>query len=263
MKKTTPRQVQGVQGVEIGLKLAFVLASAHGPLALRDLAQAAGLAPSKAHRYLVSLCRSGLIEQLGRHGEYDLGEGAVALGLAAQRRRDEYQMADDAAAQLCDTTHQTVSVIVWGSHGPTVVRRRECLRPVTVITPIGTVISVSASASGRVFAAFMPAKIIDPLIAAEFAAGRKPTHLGRTLNKKSLRALIATIRRQRLSQVRGDLVSGIDAWAAPVFNHEGRIAMVLTIVGTHGAIDTAPRGKHAPALAQTAAALSKRLGFRE
>jgi len=39
----------------------------------------------------------------------------------------------------------------------------------------------------------LTAKVIDPLIDAEFAAGRKPTHLGRTLNKKSLRALIATL----------------------------------------------------------------------
>jgi DNA-binding IclR family transcriptional regulator len=261
MKKAR-REAQGVQGVEIGMRLVSALASADGPLALRQLAQATGLAPSKAHRYLVSLCRTGLVEQFGRLGEYDLGQGAVTLGLAAQQRRDEYQLADETAGGLRDATRQTVSVIVWGNHGPTVVRRKEWLRPITVFTPIGTVLSVTASASGRVFAAFMP-EVAGPLIAAEFSSGSKPTYLGRALDRKGFNSLLAAIKKQRLSHVRGDLVSGIDAWAAPVFNHERRIAMVLTTLGTHGTIDLTASGKHARALLRAADDLSRRLGHRQ
>lgn len=52
---------QGVNGVEIGLRLAFALARSPGPMALKALARAARLPPSKTHRYLVSLCRAGVV----------------------------------------------------------------------------------------------------------------------------------------------------------------------------------------------------------
>src|ERR1700691_3384611 len=71
--KWAARAQQGVQGVEIGLRIAYALANAPGPMALRDLAAATRLAPSKVHRYLVSLCRSGMVEQDGTNGRYDLG----------------------------------------------------------------------------------------------------------------------------------------------------------------------------------------------
>ena len=55
------KQQQGVQGVETGLRLAFALAHSPGPMALKELASAAKLPSSKAHRYLVSLCRAGIV----------------------------------------------------------------------------------------------------------------------------------------------------------------------------------------------------------
>src|SRR5688500_6620736 len=113
-KKKTRKPQQGVQGVEIGLRLAFALARAPGPLALRELARAAGLPTSKAHRYLVSLCRASMVRQDGPNGRYDLGTGALQLGLAAQRRLDEFRLADEAIAALYEETGLTVGLAVWG-----------------------------------------------------------------------------------------------------------------------------------------------------
>ena len=64
---------QGVQSVEVGLRLFKVLAAASAPLMLKDLAAAARMPPAKAHRYLVSLSRAGLVEQNSATGLYDLG----------------------------------------------------------------------------------------------------------------------------------------------------------------------------------------------
>jgi hypothetical protein len=44
------KEAQGIQSMELGLRLLTVLATARGPMALRDLSAAAGVSPSKAHR---------------------------------------------------------------------------------------------------------------------------------------------------------------------------------------------------------------------
>ena len=53
---------RGIQSVEIGLRVAKILADSPGALQLKELAARAGLSASKTHRYLVSLARVGLVE---------------------------------------------------------------------------------------------------------------------------------------------------------------------------------------------------------
>ena len=51
----------GIQSVEVGYALLDVLAHSPGPMMLRDLAAAAHMSAAKAHRYLVSFQRLGLV----------------------------------------------------------------------------------------------------------------------------------------------------------------------------------------------------------
>ena len=53
----------GVNSVEVAGVLLRVLAEARGPPALADLSRATAMPSAKAHRYMVSLARAGLVEQ--------------------------------------------------------------------------------------------------------------------------------------------------------------------------------------------------------
>lgn len=256
------KKQQGVQGVEIGLGLAFALARAPGPLALRELAGEAGLPPAKAHRYLVSLCRAGMVRQVGPNGRYDLGTGALQLGLAAQRRLDEFRLADDAIEALYEETGLTVGLAVWGDHGPTVIRRKEGAHAVTVSTRVGTTMSVIRSNAGRLFAAFLPRAVVAPFIEAEFKRGVLASYMGRPLDRAAFEQLLERVREQGLCRNRGGTVAGIDAASAPVFDSEGRIAMVISIMGARGAIDLAVDSAPVRALRRAGRTLSEKLGFR-
>ncbi|MGE3926449.1 MAG: IclR family transcriptional regulator [Lautropia sp.] len=255
------RPQQGVQGVEIGMRVAFVIASHGEAMTLRDLAKAAGVGPSTAHRYLVSLCRAGMVEQ-HTDGRYDLGHGALTLGLSAQGRLDEYRIAGDVIDALHAETGLTVTVSAWGTHGPTIVRRKEPVRAVTVNTRVGSVMPVISSASGRVFAAFLPRAVVEPIVVNEFRAGVKATRFGKRLSRKAFDDVIDEIRAGALSAVQGDLLSGVDAFAAPVFDHERQVIMVIAILGTAGTVDLDMAGRHALALKRATERFSARLGFR-
>jgi DNA-binding IclR family transcriptional regulator len=260
MKQKTSRRQQGVQGVEIGLRIAFHLAEARRPLSLGDLAKAAGLAPSKVHRYLVSLGRAGVIEQNPSNNRYDLGRGALVLGLAALNRLDVYRLADQIIQDLYDEIGVGVSAMIWGNNGPTVIRRIEPLDRVMVTTRIGTVISVVSSASGRLFAAFLPAHVVDPKIDAEFAGGRQFTSMGEPISRNDFRAIVEKARKEQLAVVRGDFLKGFDAIAAPVFGHDGQIVLTISIVAAEGSIDFSAGGRPIHALQKAARTLSARLG---
>lgn len=255
------REVQGVQGVEIGVRIALCLARGEGPMTLGEIAQAAGLHRSKVHRYLVSLCRVGLVEQNGRNGRYDLGAEALTLGLAAQGRIDLFRHAEDALEQLQLRTEATMSAAVWGTYGPTIVRRKEPLRLVSVNTRVGSVLPVSTSAGGRLFAAFLPREIIEPLLTREAEQGLELRYMGQVVSWDDFfPVLVQKIREEGISRARGDQLVGIDAVAAPVFNLDGKLVMTLTAMGPHGTLDLDLDGPVVQALREGAEQLSRRLG---
>ena len=73
---------QGIQSIEVGFRLLSVLAATNRPMMLRDIAKGAAMPAAKAHRYMVSFLRVGIVEQDVGSGRYDLGAYALELGLS-------------------------------------------------------------------------------------------------------------------------------------------------------------------------------------
>ncbi|MDE1570332.1 IclR family transcriptional regulator [Aquabacter sp. P-9] len=255
------RQQQGVDKIELGLEIAFILARGPEAMHLGEIAKAADLPPSKVHRFLVSLCRSNLVEQDPMDGKYHLGGGAIALGLAAQNRLDAFRLGDQALRALHDATGQNCALVVWGDRGPTVVRRIEPFQPITVSSRIGSSIPVLNSASGRVFAAFLPSSVTRPLIETELASGLKPTIAGRQVSLARFERMLGDVRATGLAEALGDLFHGFDSLSAPVFDSAGGVPMALSLLGSAGAFSRERGGEaYRETLVESARQLSAKLG---
>src|SRR6516162_7068603 len=157
---------RGIGSVEVGGELLRVLTEADGPMMLRDLAASADMTAAKAHPYLVSDMRLGLIEQDRASGRYELGPLALQMGLASMRRLNPVRIATEAIADLVLRINQTVALSVWGNHGATVVRIEEGTAAVHVNMRVGSIMSLLGTATGRVFAAFLPPKMTETFIAS-------------------------------------------------------------------------------------------------
>ncbi|HEX6978233.1 MAG TPA: IclR family transcriptional regulator [Alphaproteobacteria bacterium] len=253
-----PAERQGIQSVEFGAQLLRALAEAPAALGLKEVAGRAGMSASKAHRYLVSLIRVGLVQQDAMTGRYDLGTLALTVGLAALGRLDPVKVGRWAAAAFRTRVDETVLIAVWGNRGPTVVGWEESSKPVTVNVRVGSVIPLLSSATGRVFLAHAPAEHTRALVEAELAdlRARRPDDLDALAPDR----LVAEVRRYGLGRVDGDLLPGISALAAPIFDHAGRLSLVLTALGHHGVFDSRWDGVVATTLKEIAAAASRRLG---
>jgi DNA-binding IclR family transcriptional regulator len=160
-------QSRGIQSIEVGGRLLQALAHEGSPLALKDLAQAAGMSPGKAHPYLVSFIRLGLVERETEGGRYGLGPLALRMGLIGLQQYDPVRLATPLIDELAAATGHTVAIAVWGHRGPTLVRIAEAPSPVHVSMRHGTVMSIPDTASGRLFAAFGPADAVRAALAAE------------------------------------------------------------------------------------------------
>lgn len=262
-RRTQLRKVsaqQGIQSVEIGAQLLGVLAEAAGPLTLRDLAAAAGMSSSKAHRYLVSFARSGLVQQDAGTSRYDLGPMSLKLGLAALSRRNAVRFATEALIELNQKLDKTVLLSVWGLHGPTVVGMYDSSQILICNLNVGSVIPLLSSASGRVFLAFLPRSTTQRMVERELKGALTQIAASRVRTMKDVDAIVAEIRKTRIGTTREELVPGMSAAAAPIFDHEGRIVASIATFGISGGDELAAPGSPVSLLVRAAAGVSTRLG---
>ncbi|WP_044845140.1 IclR family transcriptional regulator [Burkholderia sp. USMB20] len=253
----------GVQSVDTALRVLSALIEMGPPLMLKTVAERAGMQPPKAHRYLVSFCRGGLAERDPTSGGYRLGPLAIRLGLAALRHLHVVNVAAKALGELRDEVGYTVGLAVWGAAGPTFVRFEETNDVLIVSCRPGSVMPILSSSTGRVFGAYMPRSITDPFIRRELAG--KP-HPGASLasvpriTKQQMEALFEQVHEQGMAQVRGDLNPGLHGLSAPVLDHAGALAGVITVMGPAGIIDVELDGPIAQALRMRARLISQGMG---
>ncbi len=250
--QAAPRTSRGIQSVEVGGQLLKALVHTGRPMALKDLAREAGMTAAKAHPYLVSFGKLGLIEQDPSSGHYGLGSLAMQLGLISLQQKDPVRMALAELPGLALRVGATVAISVWGNHGPTIIQVEQGPADVHVTMRHGTTASVRRTANGKLFAAYMPPAQVEQALAHD----GDPHALQDPLFAQEL----ASIRQQGISNVRDGLVGGIGAVAAPVFDGFGRLVLCLTAIGPMATLDVAADGAPAQHLRDTAQALSCRLG---
>lgn len=255
------KKSRGIQSIEVGGQLLQALARSTEPMMLRDLAREAGMTPAKAHPYLVSFLRLGLIEQDAATGHYEFGAFALELGLTSLHRLSAVRIATPLIAALAGEINHAVSLAVWGTYGPTVIRLEESSHPVHMVMRVGSVMAMLETATGRAFTAFLPPNIVRT------ALDTKLDRLGVGYNaKRPTRAveidlLLRDVRKRGLTRAMGDPLPGVNAFAAPVFNHAGAVVLAVTAMGPVGTFDTDWNGPVAKALLDCTNTVSRRLGF--
>lgn len=253
----------GIQSIEVGFRLIEVLTQASNALMLRDLAQAAGMNPAKAHRYLVSFQRLGVIVQDPVSGKYDLGPFTLRMGLAHLARIDAFKAARVKLAELRDEIDQTVGLAVWGNHGPTVVHWMESTFPMRVPLRLGDVMPMLESAAGRLFAAYLPARqteaLIDAALTPRPGATSAPRHPLPT-NRAEYDTVLADVRAHRAARVEGTVLPSVNAFCMPVFDATGQLVMGLMALGPESRFDARWDGPIDKALRRLAQQLSADLG---
>jgi len=259
MEHEDEKERRGIQSIEVGGQLLTALAKSGGAMSLKQLAQEAQMTAAKAHPYLVSFGKLGLVSQDPVSGRYALGRLALHMGLACLRQLNPVRLATAAAVELEQRIHHTVALAVWGNAGPTVIHLEESSHPIHMNLRAGTVMSLT-TATGLVFGAYMPARMIERFVEESMRPDAFPHIIGERRNWQEMQPALAEVREHGMARAIGQPIAGVSAFSVPVFDHNGHIVLVITIVGPTGGFEPDWDCTNARALKETAAAISADLG---
>ncbi|RPH46770.1 MAG: IclR family transcriptional regulator [Burkholderiales bacterium] len=255
-----PKVQRAVQSVEVGGRLLLALAAHRGPMSLKDLAAAATLPAARAHPYLVSYGRLGLVAQDPASGLYALGPAALQLGLAALTQLDPLKAAAPVAEALARSSGHAVALAVWGNFGPTVVRMIDAVQPLHVSMRAGTVMSLLGTATGRAFAAVLPFETLRRSLARPLGEEDRPARPLLARGDATLREIVDEYRRHGVARAAGRPMPGVNAFSAVAFDHEHQPAIVVTALGHQDSFPSAWGAPMAEAVRDAAREVSRRLG---
>jgi DNA-binding IclR family transcriptional regulator len=216
------RRQQGIQSVEVGMRVLEAIEAHGGPASLSEVAAASGMPANKAHRYLVSLGRAGFVAQDRLNGVYDLGPAARRLGVEALRRNDEVSIASARVMALRDETGHTINLSVWSESGPTIVRWDTGRHALSITFRVGSVLPLLESSVGRVFLAYLPRAQTRAVLAQQ---QRRQETGGMPAAK--VNAIAEQVSQAGFAYTTAALVPGLAALAAPVLAVDRELLMVV------------------------------------
>lgn len=252
------KERRGIQSIEVGGQLLLALANHGRPMPLRELAKAANMLPGRAHPYLVSYSKLGLVTQEPSSGYYWLGPTAIQLGLVSLKMLNPVREATPFAEALARETGHSVALSVWGTQGPTIVYLFDAIYPLHTNIRTGTLMSLAGTATGRLFAAYMPSKLIEEFMLEDHR--RLGPDIANPITPDSVKELLIEVRKHGMSRALNNPTPGICSFAAPVFDYSGNIVLGLTLMGRSGSFDFSWDGPQAQAAKRCSIEISKRLG---
>lgn len=246
---------QGIQSVELAMTVLRALEEGLGPMSLTQLAGASGMSASKAHRYLVSLGRVGLVAQSRSSGLYDMGPALRRLGMEALRRMDEVGLASEYLPGLRDRTGHAVNLAVWGDHGPVIVRWDYGSYALPITVRVGATLPLAGSSVGRVYLAHLPETLTGPVLRGEREAG-----VPNTASDAEIGRITAVVLRDGVALTTGGVIPGVTSVAAPVFAAGESLPLVVALALPARVATDEVLAAVTAELVETTAAMSAELG---
>lgn len=196
-------------------------------LGVTEIAADLGMSKAVVHRILASLRGRGLILFDESTRRYALGPMAMTLGLSYLSRLDVRRLAEPELRKLCQSTSETTTLSVRTGRSRVYVDQVTPEREVIMSVSIGLPFPLHAGASSKAFLAFLPAEEADA-----YLAGRLERLTGATVTDvPRLREELTTIRERGWAFSRGERQSGAASVAAPVYDHHGLPAAVISVCG--------------------------------
>lgn len=224
-----------------------------------DLATALQMPRTRVFRYLKTLVQMGYVRQDPATSRYRLTLKLFHLGQAIADGTQLTSVARPIMVALRDKVAQTVTLSIPEDAGMRVIDMLRVQAPVQIITRPGALVSLHASAQGKVALAWGDPKYRDRI---EAALGDQSLALqGRDI--AWLDAEIAQARDSGWAVAPEETLPGINAISAPIFDNSGAFIATITIVGSVLHIAPTPSEHMIASVLQAAREISADLGLLE
>ena len=186
-----------------------------------------------------------------------LGRKLFELGMAYRSHVDLLRDGSRIAEQLRDETGETVQLSVLDNDLMMVLLKEEGVRPLRIISQVGSRVPVNWAAAGRLLVSDMDDKALTALLTATMR--QSPTGRAVTEPKKLIRQ-IRKFRRQGFATEINETNEHAGCVAAPVLDASGRCVAALSVVAPEQRLVKANRDYLIERVMSAAEKLSQRLG---
>lgn len=233
-----------VRTVVVAAKVLDALGDMRGPVRLVDLARSLKMTLPRISRHVATLRSLQLIEKAEPEEAYRLGTKLFVLGQIALEQNALAKVCQPHMARLRDQVHRTVILSSRSGDAGSVLICVPSHESPTIIVRPGVRLELPASPSARILHAFRSAEDATP-----------PKSSDLYLEERVNFALANYFDFE--ADARG---TGIGSVAAPVFDHEDRLAGVLAVVMPSTALAAGPDAVVVRATTETAARISSAMG---
>jgi IclR family transcriptional regulator, acetate operon repressor len=253
---TAPQTSRYIASVERAADVLTLFTRVDGPdLGVTEIASQLSLSKAVVHRLLTTLASKGLVEVHETSRRYRLGPVALALGVAYIDRIDVRALVMPALRELCERTKETATLSLRYGWERMYVDQVTPDREVKMSVALGRAFPLHAGSSSKAFLAFLPEDEQERYLARRLEAltDRTITDVG------ELRRELVEVRERGYAVSYGERQAGAGSVAAPVLDHRGQPAAVISVCGPLERFqDEVP--EVAEVLVVTTAELSRQLG---
>jgi IclR family KDG regulon transcriptional repressor len=220
-------ETYNVRAVERAMQILSSFDSEHPERGVSEIAQATGLHKATTHRIIMTLLNCGFLERTADGERFRLGLRLVELGLGALRRLDFRQAAFPYMQQLVERFDETCDLGIFDRGRVLYVEVVHSEHSLAITTRVGRRLPIHCTASGRVFLAFLPPEVVEPILSAPLAACTEKT----ITSPARLREELEATRQRGYGLDDGEFEAGIRAVSAPIWDIDGNVIAALSMPG--------------------------------
>ncbi|MBN1658202.1 MAG: IclR family transcriptional regulator [Anaerolineae bacterium] len=218
-------ETYNVRAVERAMQILSSFDGRNSVLGVSEVAQATGLPKATTHRILMTLCNGEFLERAGDGERFRLGLRMVELGMGALRGLDFRRAAFPYMQQLVERFQEICTLAIFDRGRMLYVEVVHSERSLTIAARVGRHLPAHCTASGKVFLAFLPPQVVDPLLNAPLTA-----YTGRTITSpEQLRKELEEVQQRGYAVADEEFEVGIRAISAPIRNIEGEVIAAISI----------------------------------
>lgn len=248
-----------IDSVITSLNIIEVLAAADGAMRVSEIAESLNVPRPRIFRHLRTLKIQGFAAQELGSEKYYLTVKLFHIGQLIADQSDFLSVARRLMPALRDQVGLSVAVGNLAEGGVRVLdicRHRSALE---ITTHPGAFFDFHSSAQGKVALAFGPEALLQNLISAPLEQTAMKTEADRIL----LEDEIKKIKKQGWAVAPGQVLSGINAMASPIFDSSQALVGTLSFVGSLEKLPKEPSESLIAVITKTSEEISHQLGYRE
>jgi DNA-binding IclR family transcriptional regulator len=247
----------GVKGLSKGLEILEYLVKVGAEKGVTEIADHFDLTKARAFRLLQTLVDCGYVVQDVGTSRYAPSIRLFALGQALGERFDFAGAVKSEATQLWESLGHTVVIATVFQDKLLILEVLRGRTPISVGLRTGVLLDLPSSAQGRIALAFGSADLRQRVLKDRIVG-----HTAKTITARSkLDDELRRVRMQGWSSTPDQLVIGMNAVGAPVFQHDGTLAGTLGVCGLTQFVSHPPTPQLIEQLTTACWRASRKLGW--